>query len=99
MVCVQLEQLTVTLVFIETVDKIMFDVAVPTVPSKTAVPSDFVARKKEAVPVATATPDAMALAVKTPATDAGKAVAPNVSVTNNVLADSAVSPVAGCVPL
>lgn len=95
MVCVQLEQLTVTLVVIDTVDKIMLLVAVPTVPSSTAVPSDFVALKNDAVPVATATPDVIAFAVNTPADAAGNAVALNVNVTSSVLPDKAVSPVAG----
>lgn len=99
MVCVKLEQLTVTPLLIDTVDKIILDVAVPTVPSSTAVPSDFVALKNDAVPVAAATPEAMALAVNTPALAAGNAVALKVNVTNKVLPDSAVSPVAGCVPL
>ena len=47
---------------------------------------------------ATAVPGVMAFAVSRPPTAAGKAGLPNVMVTPNVLPDSAVLAVAGCVP-
>ena len=56
--------------------------AVPTDPSNIAVPIELVIRAHVAVLDATAVPDVIALAVRTPAAAAPKAVALSVSVTN-----------------
>ena len=64
----------------------------------TVVPSLLKMRAQVGVMAATAVPEVMALAVSKPLFAAGKAVAPKVRVTPNVLPDKAVSAVAGWVP-
>lgn len=71
-----------------------------TEPSITAVVASLLnARKNVAVPVAMAVPLVIALAVFTPEAAAPKAVALRVSVASKVFPLSAVSGVAGCVPV
>ena len=97
--CVNAPAAMVTLVPDVKAPIIMLEAAVPQDTSITAVvPSDLNIRAQVGVMLATATPAVMALDVNKPFTDAGKATAPKVKVTPNVLAASAVSPVAGCAP-
>src|SRR4051794_34528065 len=71
-----------------------------TSPSMTAVvPSDLKRRKNVAVPVATAVPAVMALAVRTPDAATPKVDASPVSVARSVLLESAAPTDAGRVPV
>ncbi len=83
----------------DVVFKLIAAPVVPTCASQTVVaPPLSRMRAKVAVPVATAVPAVMALAVSTPPVGEPNAGLPNVSVAKSVLPESAVLALTGCVP-